>query len=224
MNSLIPLHFEHSDIRMVLRDGVPWWVLADLCRVVGIKNHRDVASRLWDWQKDGVGISDAIGRRQKTTVVNEAGAYSVILDSGSSVAEALARWLFTEVLPSIRKHGIYPPPPPLIEADNAHQPSLTSTPQMRFIQECARVAEEQGQPSAEALALHLMSPARWVAMKRGDGSVRQLLKNSDSLQAVVGLGFDLKYIFTGVYAITPQKRRILAGLQRVDPASLSAPR
>lgn len=76
---------------MIMRDGEPWWVLIDVCRILGVKNPRDAANRLWDWQRDYVGISDAIGRQRQTIIVNEAGVYSLILASNKPIAESFAR-------------------------------------------------------------------------------------------------------------------------------------
>ena len=70
-----------------------------------LKNISDVASRL---DEDGVGtteVIDNLGRTQKTNVVNEAGLYEVIFMSRKPEAKAFKRWVTSEVLPSIRKHG-----------------------------------------------------------------------------------------------------------------------
>lgn len=81
MAALIPLHFEASDVRMIMRDDEPWWVLNDVCRILEILNPRQAATRLRDWQKDDVSITDAIGRQQLTSIVNEAGIYKLVLNS-----------------------------------------------------------------------------------------------------------------------------------------------
>lgn len=66
--------FEYEDndqFRVIDREGEPWFVLTEVCKKIGIANPRDAASRLDDDEKDGVGISDAMGREQKTTVISE---------------------------------------------------------------------------------------------------------------------------------------------------------
>jgi prophage antirepressor-like protein len=75
------LAFNGHNIRVVMIDGLPWWVLADVCRVLEVGNSRMVAARLDEDEKDDVNIADAIGRDQPTTVVNESGLYSVIFTS-----------------------------------------------------------------------------------------------------------------------------------------------
>ena len=57
--------------------------------------------------KDAVGIHDAIGRQQDTILINESGLYSLILSSKLPKARQLKRWVTSEVLPAIRKHGVF---------------------------------------------------------------------------------------------------------------------
>ena len=59
---------DHDRFRVIDRDGEPWFVLTEVCRKLEIANPRDAASRLDDDEKDGVGITDAIGREQKYTL------------------------------------------------------------------------------------------------------------------------------------------------------------
>ena len=105
--ALVPLDFEGRNVRMVERDEVPWWVLADVCRAMDIGNPRDVAARLDEDEKDAVDIADAIGRQQQTTIITEPGLYAVILQSRKPIARRFDRWLRHVVLPSIRKTGRY---------------------------------------------------------------------------------------------------------------------
>lgn len=98
---------EKRPFRIIDRDGEPWFVLADVCRECGIANPRDAASRLDDDEKDGVGITDAIGREQRQTIISESGLYSLILSSRVPGAKRFKKWVTAEVLPSIRKTGRY---------------------------------------------------------------------------------------------------------------------
>lgn len=101
------MEFEGNGVRMHLQEGEPWFVLSDVCRVLEIKNPRDAAKRLDDDEKDDLGITDAIGRQQATTIVNESGLYSLILTSRKDAAKRFKRWVTHDVLPSLRKHGVY---------------------------------------------------------------------------------------------------------------------
>lgn len=104
---LIPLRFEEHRVRMILIKGEPWWVGKEVCVALTIKNASDAVSRLDDDEKSVVGISDPHGREQMTTVVNEAGLWSLVLSSTKPDAKRFKRWLTHEVLPSIRKTGTY---------------------------------------------------------------------------------------------------------------------
>ncbi len=88
-------------------DGEILWVAVDVCKTLGLKNHRDAVSRLDEDEKDYVGITDAIGRIRQTLVVNESGLYHLIFMSRKSEAKKFRKWVTSEVLPSIRKTGIY---------------------------------------------------------------------------------------------------------------------
>lgn len=88
-------------------DDQIWFVAKDVCKVLGIKNHKDAVSRLDDDEKDEVGITDPIGRVQKTLIVNESGFYSLVFQSRKPAAKKFRKWVTSEVLPSIRKFGYY---------------------------------------------------------------------------------------------------------------------
>lgn len=101
------LDFETHAVRMIMIKNQPWWVAADVCRAMTIANHKDAVSRLDNDEKSVVGISDPHGREQMTTVINEAGLWSLVLSSTKAEAKRFKRWLTHEVLPSIRKTGSY---------------------------------------------------------------------------------------------------------------------
>lgn len=99
---------EFGKIRMVELDREPWFVGKDVAQALGyeratkaIQDHVDAEDR------DEVPIQDSIGRMQKTPVINESGLYSLVLSSKLPGAKKFKRWVTAEVLPSIRRHGIY---------------------------------------------------------------------------------------------------------------------
>lgn len=106
MDNLQIFNYGEIPVRTVLLDGEPWWVLADVCRVLGIKNSRDVVNRL-DPDEKGVGQIDTPGGNQNMTIINESGLYKVILRSDKPEAREFSRWVTHEVLPAIRKTGHY---------------------------------------------------------------------------------------------------------------------
>jgi prophage antirepressor-like protein len=100
----------HDDQRREFRtleiDGEPWFVLADACRALGIKNPSDVAARL-DEDEKGVAQIETLGGSQMARIINESGLYSQILRSEKPEAKGFKKWITSEVLPSIRKTGGY---------------------------------------------------------------------------------------------------------------------
>lgn len=104
---VIPFDFEDQAVRLMLRDGEPWFVANDVCRVLEIGNPRDAMSRLDDDERDSVGITDAIGRERETNVINESGLYALIFTSRKEAARRFRKWITSDVLPAIRRTGRY---------------------------------------------------------------------------------------------------------------------
>ena len=100
---------EFGSVRTCTLDGKPYFVGKDVAEILGYSNPRDaLAKHVDDEDKtDGVAICDSIGREQNPTLINESGLYSLILRSQLPKAKQFKRWVTHEVLPSIRKHGMY---------------------------------------------------------------------------------------------------------------------
>lgn len=99
--------FEHQDfgqIRAVEQDGEPWFVAADVCRALEHTNVNMALDRLDEDEKSKFGLGLPGG---DTWCVNEPGLYSLVLGSRKPEAKAFKRWITHEVLPSIRKTGVY---------------------------------------------------------------------------------------------------------------------
>lgn len=105
-NQLQTWNYGSSEIRTVEKDGEPWWVLADVCKVLELTTPARVAGRLEDDEK-GVSLIHTLGGKQNVTVINESGLYAVILRSDKPQAKPFRKWVTSEVLPTIRKHGAY---------------------------------------------------------------------------------------------------------------------
>jgi anti-repressor protein len=106
MCKLQTFFYNNNKVRIVMKDGEPWFVLKDVCDVLGIGNNRDVVTRLDDDEK-GVDNIDTLGGNQKLIIISESGFYKVIMLSRKQEAKKFQRWVTHEVLPSIRKHGAY---------------------------------------------------------------------------------------------------------------------
>lgn len=98
---------EFGLVRTLEISGEPWFVGKDIAVVLGYSNTRDALSKHVDSEDKGVAECDTLGGSQELTVINESGLYSLILSSKLPNAKAFKKWVTSEVLPSIRKHGLY---------------------------------------------------------------------------------------------------------------------
>lgn len=106
MRDLQIFNYQDKPVRTVLVDGEPWFVLADLAKVLGIAAPGRLASRLDEGVRQAHTLQTA-GGPQNLTIVSEAGMYEVVIRSDKPQAVAFRRWITSEVLPSIRKTGGY---------------------------------------------------------------------------------------------------------------------
>lgn len=97
---------EFGEVRTVTQNGEPWFVAADVCKALEIANNRDALGRL-DGDEKGVVSTDTLGGKQSVTIINEPGLYALVLGSRKPEAKVFKRWITHEVIPSIRKHGMY---------------------------------------------------------------------------------------------------------------------
>lgn len=106
MNELQVFNFNNSKVRTFEKNSEVWFCLKDLCRILEIKNHKDVISRL---NTKGVDSTDTLtkGGMQKMNFINESNLYKVIFQSRKPQAEQFTEWVTGEVLPAIRKKGSY---------------------------------------------------------------------------------------------------------------------
>ena len=72
---------ENTPVRVRVMNGQTWFVAKDVCKVLGISNHKDAVSRLDDDEMRGVGITDLIGRTQRMSAVSESGLYHLVFQS-----------------------------------------------------------------------------------------------------------------------------------------------
>ena len=107
--SLIPYDFDGTPVRTITRDAEPWFVLADVCRVLEISNPSQAATRLDDDEKYTLTQNEGIvgPQVQSLTVISEPGLYRLLMRSDKPQAKPFQKWVNAEVLPSIRKTGRY---------------------------------------------------------------------------------------------------------------------
>ena len=85
----------------------PWFVGKDVAEILGYSNTRKALADHVDEEDKGVTKCDTLGGVQDLTVINESGLYGLILSSKMPNAKKFKHWVTSEVLPAIRKHGIY---------------------------------------------------------------------------------------------------------------------
>lgn len=98
---------EFGSVRTAIIDGEPYFVGKDVATILGYSNPRDAISKHVDDEDKGVAKCDTLGGRQEILFVNESGLYSLILRSQLPAAKRFKRWVTSEVLPAIRRHGMY---------------------------------------------------------------------------------------------------------------------
>lgn len=97
---------EFGQVRTVVKNNEPWFVAADVCKALEIGDTHKAMERLDDDEKGRSSIP-TLGGNQEMFVVNEPGLYSLVLGSRKPEAKEFKRWITHEVIPSIRKHGMY---------------------------------------------------------------------------------------------------------------------
>lgn len=159
--------FHKHPVRVIAIEGEPWFVLADLCRVLGLGTPARVRERL----DEGVSQTHTLqtaGGPQQMTVVSEPGMYEVVIRSDKPDAIAFRRWITGRVLPAIRKTGSY----------SHHPASGRQLPPKKELAQWVIEAEERAE-RAEAKVIELTPPASaWneLAESAGDYSVSDAAK------------------------------------------------
>ena len=109
---IVPFNYGDYAVRTIIIDGEPWFVLSDLCKVLGLGTPARVRERL----DEGVSQTHTLqtaGGAQQMTVVSEAGMYEVVIRSDKPEAVVFRRWITSTVLPEIRKTGSFNAQPAL---------------------------------------------------------------------------------------------------------------
>jgi anti-repressor protein len=97
----------NQETRIADLDGNPWWVVPDLCGVLGLTNPTEAIRGLDEDEKSTLRITEG---GPEVNIISEPGLYSLVLRSRKPEAKAFRRWVTHEVLPQIRKTGAYGDP------------------------------------------------------------------------------------------------------------------
>ncbi len=108
MNKVTIFKYEENKLMRTMNvSGEPWFVLKDVCDVLGLSTPARVAERLDSDEVSQAHLIDSMGRSQEMTIISESGLYNVILRSDKPEAKPFRKWVTAVVLPSIRKNGGY---------------------------------------------------------------------------------------------------------------------
>lgn len=131
---------QFGEVRTIEKNGEPWFVAADVCKVLDLSNPTIAASRLDEDERAKFNL----GRQGETTIVSEAGLYTLVLGSRKPEAKAFKRWITHEVIPTIRRHGAY--------ATETTIESIIADPESGIKLLQALKAEQERRKEAEAIA------------------------------------------------------------------------
>jgi anti-repressor protein len=107
MSNITPFLWDGEiTIRVIDRDGQPWFVASDLCEALGLTNPAETVSGL-DEDEHGVSTTDTSSGGREVVVVSESGLFALILKSRKPTALAFRKWVTSEVLPALRRSGVY---------------------------------------------------------------------------------------------------------------------
>ena len=144
------------DVRTVTIDGEPWFVVADVCKNIGIGNPSDAAKRLQEDDLDTVEVIDSLGRAQQATATNESGLYDLILDSRKPWARDFRRWIVSEVIPAIRKTGQY------VAVPKTYAEALRAAADASEVAEQAKAQLAIAAPKVEAFDTYLSASGKYL--------------------------------------------------------------
>lgn len=164
MSNITPFSYEDHEVRVLDVNGEPWFVLADLCKVLALSNPAVVAKRLDKADVSQTYISSG-GQHRAMTIVAEPGLYDVVVRSDSPAAKPFRRWVTHEVLPAIRRTGIYAVEP---------QPQLSGKELLAaaVLEAAETIKQHEATIAQQAKELEVAAPkARtWDLIVSGDGS------------------------------------------------------
>jgi len=112
MNEIVKV-FNDCPVRIIDREGQPWFVARDVCNVLELTNSTEALRSLDDDERSSLRITEGTsssGGNPNVNIISESGLYKLVMRSRKPEARKFVKWLTTEVLPSIRRQGAYVAP------------------------------------------------------------------------------------------------------------------
>ncbi|WP_336642085.1 phage antirepressor [Microbacterium sp. USHLN272] len=138
MSALEVFNFDGADVRTIVINGDPWFVAADVARILGYRDAANFTRRLEDDEK-GTHLVSTPGGAQNVTIVSESGLYVAVIGSQLDSARDFKRWVTRDVIPAIRRTGTYAPAPALSEDEIVHRALAITARRVEVLE--TRVAE-----------------------------------------------------------------------------------
>ncbi|NIF82318.1 hypothetical protein F3J24_02175 [Comamonas sp. Tr-654] len=129
MADITPFNFGRHAVRVITRDHQPWFVASDICEALGYSNaSKAIGDHLDDDERSTITNSASRNGGGKLTIISESGLYALVLRSRKPEARKFAKWVTSEVLPSIRQTGGYGTPQRDVHlVEHAHQLAHAAT-------------------------------------------------------------------------------------------------
>lgn len=132
---------EFGNIRIIEKNGEPWFIGKDVAEALGYEASRNAITKHVDDEDKLTHQISASGQNRNMTVINESGLYSLILSSKLPTAKKFKRWVTSEVLPTIRKHGNYTAPKQENKSKSIDLEIRLNNSKARMASEYRRIAE-----------------------------------------------------------------------------------
>ena len=182
---------EFGSVRVVDKDGDPWFVARDVCEALGFDeyNTNNATKGLDDDEKSTIlkvlGRNDSNGLRKDAILINEPGLYALVLRSNKPEAKIFKRWITHEVIPTIRKTGGY--------GNGILMPNFTdplAAAEAWIVTERARIAEQQRADYYQRTKAEIGNRREATAMATASAATRKVGVLEDKL----GLGRNYKQV------------------------------
>lgn len=188
MNEIQVFNFNTNSVRVVVREGEPWFVAKDVCDVLGYTNATKAIEDHCKASTEGR-TNDSLGRYSKAILIPERDVYRLIMRSKLPGAERFEEWVVGEVLPSIRKHGAYLSPSKIEE--------VLSDPDTIIRLATTLKQEKEQRAIAEAERDKAVKEKAWISEKREASALGKLsvaVKKINTLEDRLGEGTKWKSV------------------------------
>ena len=179
-----------GSVRVVEREGEPWFVANDVCEALDIANVSDAINSLDEDEKTTIGNNDTLndfnGLRKDSRLVSESGLYSLIMRSRKPEAKAFKRWITHDVIPSIRKTGMYGVPKTYAEALRA----LAAEVELKEAEKQQRMLAEAQRDEAVRTKAQIGSRREATSMATASAATRKV----HQLEDAIGFGQNYKQV------------------------------